>query len=211
MRRLLVHEEGLEPPHLAVPEPKSGWEVPTRCQMSRSSDFENPFATFRSIWRTKWTSAPLTRGHLTHRRDLSRKLSSKSEAKAEVLLGHEARAASAPPWRVVPLQQRESKRLALQKGLAQESAKELCYGTNMAESSLSERERWALVNARLREEARQAGMETKLVQLAALMASVDDFGWRESLSDDAHVWELWTRLRNVDQATRVDATASSGE
>lgn len=81
----------------------------------------------------------------------------------------------------------------------------------MAESSLSERERWALVNARLREEAQRAGMETKLVQLAALMASVDDFGWRQSLSDDAPVWELWTRLRNVARATRVDATASSGE
>ena len=69
----------------------------------------------------------------------------------------------------------------------------------MAESVLSERERWALVNARLREEAQQAGMETKLVQLAALMASVDDFGWRESLSDDAQVWELWKRLRSVDR------------
>jgi len=88
---------------------------------------------------------------------------------------------------------------------------DLCYRTGMAESSLSERERWALVNARLRDEARQAGMETKLVQLAALMASVDDFGWREALSDDAHVWELWTRLRNVERAMRVDATASSRE
>src|SRR5688572_5295473 len=52
---LLVHEEGLEPPHLAVPEPKSGSEVPKCCQLSRSSDFENPFATFGSNWRPKWT------------------------------------------------------------------------------------------------------------------------------------------------------------
>lgn len=78
----------------------------------------------------------------------------------------------------------------------------------MAESVLSESERWALVNARLRDEAQQAGMESKMVQLAALMASVDDFGWREALSDDGQVWELWKRLRNVDQAL-VDATASS--
>lgn len=78
----------------------------------------------------------------------------------------------------------------------------------MAESVLSERERWALVNARLRDEAQQAGMETKMVQLAALIASVDDFGWRESPSDDAQVWELWTRLRSVDRSMVV-ATASS--
>jgi hypothetical protein len=28
-----VHEEGLEPPHLAVPEPKSGWRVSKRRHM----------------------------------------------------------------------------------------------------------------------------------------------------------------------------------
>jgi hypothetical protein len=28
-----VNEEGLEPPHLAVPEPKSGWRVAKRRQM----------------------------------------------------------------------------------------------------------------------------------------------------------------------------------
>jgi len=80
----------------------------------------------------------------------------------------------------------------------------------MAESALPERERWALVNARLRDEAQQAGMETKMVQLAALMASVDDFGWRESLSDDARVRELWKRLRSVDRSM-IAATASSGK
>jgi hypothetical protein len=57
-------------------------------------------------------------------------------------------------------------------------------------------QRWALVNARLREEAIGASFETKFTQLASLMASVDDFGWRQQLEeDDGRVRELWMRLR----------------
>lgn len=37
-------------------------------------------------------------------------------------------------------------------------------------------ERWRLVQERLQQESRAADDETKLVQLEALMASVDDFG-----------------------------------
>ena len=70
-----------------------------------------------------------------------------------------------------------------------------CYGSTVSDSALSERARWAMVATRLREEARGASPEAKLTQLASLMASVDDFGWREALSDDAHVWQLWNRLR----------------
>ena len=42
----LVHQEGLEPPRLAAPEPKSGWRV-SRCrEMSRIAEFAPRFATF---------------------------------------------------------------------------------------------------------------------------------------------------------------------
>ena len=63
-------------------------------------------------------------------------------------------------------------------------------------SELSPTERWALVAERLRAEARESTDEDKLTQLASLMASVDDFGWREQLSvDDDRVRDLWARLR----------------
>lgn len=65
-----------------------------------------------------------------------------------------------------------------------------------APPALSLTQRWALVSARLGEEARSAGYEHKLVQLAALMASVDDFGWREALGEeDDRVRAIWARLR----------------
>lgn len=74
----------------------------------------------------------------------------------------------------------------------------------MAQSTpLAERERWQLVNTRLRDEAREADMDTKLTQLASLMASVDDFGWRDALSDDTEVWQLWARLRGLGQFTTI--------
>jgi hypothetical protein len=81
----------------------------------------------------------------------------------------------------------------------------------MAQSSpLAERERWQLVNTRLRDEAREADMDTKLTQLASLMASVDDFGWRDALSDDTEVWQLWARLRGLGQLPpSAEAKASS--
>jgi hypothetical protein len=58
--------------------------------------------------------------------------------------------------------------------------------------------RWELVNERLREQAAEATLEEKLEQLASLMASVDDFGWRKRLEeDDDRVRGLWVRLRTA--------------
>jgi hypothetical protein len=54
------------------------------------------------------------------------------------------------------------------------------------------------VNRRLREEARSATSETKLEQVASLLASVDDFGWRDALAaEDECVRGLWGRLRTA--------------
>lgn len=59
-------------------------------------------------------------------------------------------------------------------------------------------ERWRLVQERLQQESRAADDETKLAQLDALMASVDDFGWRSALDDeDDRVRRLWCKLRQV--------------
>jgi hypothetical protein len=56
--------------------------------------------------------------------------------------------------------------------------------------------RWKLVNERLREQAMDATLEEKLEQLASLMASVDEFGWRKQLEEgDDRVRDLWVRLR----------------
>lgn len=66
----------------------------------------------------------------------------------------------------------------------------------VAHAPLSPAGRWALVGERLRKEARATDIETKLVQTASLMASVDDFGWRKALGrEDEQVRALWTRLR----------------
>ncbi len=43
----VVHEAGLEPPHLAVPEPKSGWRVSKRCETERKPGFRGA-ARYRS-------------------------------------------------------------------------------------------------------------------------------------------------------------------
>jgi hypothetical protein len=40
-----VHEEGLEPPRLAAPEPKSGWRVSSCREMDRTGRFAVQFAT----------------------------------------------------------------------------------------------------------------------------------------------------------------------
>jgi hypothetical protein len=59
-------------------------------------------------------------------------------------------------------------------------------------------QRWALVEARLAEEATIADDETKFAQLEALMESVDDFGWRAALAEeDDRVRQIWCRLRQV--------------
>lgn len=60
---------------------------------------------------------------------------------------------------------------------------------------LAHQDRWRLVEAREIEELRSASVEHKLTQVAALMASVDAFRWREGLADDRPVWDRWQRLR----------------
>jgi len=60
---------------------------------------------------------------------------------------------------------------------------------------LQAQRRWAIVNQVDHEAARQATLEEKLDALERLMQSVDDFGWRHALDDDAIVRERWSRLR----------------
>ena len=57
------------------------------------------------------------------------------------------------------------------------------------------RRRWAAVAARSREEQVASTLEQKLDELEMLMLSVDDFGWRSSLDDDAPVRARWAKLR----------------
>jgi hypothetical protein len=60
------------------------------------------------------------------------------------------------------------------------------------------KKRWALANARDVEELRRTPPETKLRQLAALMASIDAMGWRESLEAEAEqVRARWRLLRKA--------------
>lgn len=66
------------------------------------------------------------------------------------------------------------------------------------EQAAAYRQRWALVNQAEREELRATSMDEKFRQLAALMASVDDFGWREALEEEEEQGrEIWRRLREV--------------
>lgn len=56
--------------------------------------------------------------------------------------------------------------------------------------------RWKAANAAEREELRATPIETKLRQLAAMMASVKSFGWDESLqAEEIEVRKRWGRLR----------------
>ncbi len=55
-----------------------------------------------------------------------------------------------------------------------------------------------MVRQRLAREAARATYDEKLAQLESLMASVDDFGWREKLgADDDRVRALWMKLRRA--------------
>jgi len=54
---------------------------------------------------------------------------------------------------------------------------------------------WAAVAARAREEQAASTLGQKLDELEKLMLSVDDFGWRSSLDDDAPVRARWAKLR----------------
>jgi hypothetical protein len=59
------------------------------------------------------------------------------------------------------------------------------------------RKRWQKVNARQVEELRNTSIELKFRQLAALMASVDAFGWRQALAEgEGEVRERWKLLRS---------------
>jgi hypothetical protein len=56
-------------------------------------------------------------------------------------------------------------------------------------------QRCALVAERQRAEAQAATIEQKLDAVEALMLSIDDFGWREALDDDAPIRARWILLR----------------
>ena len=64
------------------------------------------------------------------------------------------------------------------------------------EELLLSKQRWSLVNEREQEAARLLTPEEKLDELEQLMQSIDDFGWRVLLDDDAPVHERWNRLRH---------------
>ena len=58
--------------------------------------------------------------------------------------------------------------------------------------------RWEKVNRAEREELQNTSPIEKLRQLAALMASVDAFSWREALADEeADARTRWIRLRKA--------------
>ncbi|HEY1858836.1 MAG TPA: hypothetical protein VGG61_00670 [Gemmataceae bacterium] len=60
--------------------------------------------------------------------------------------------------------------------------------------------RWRLVNEFEKKELRRTSLETKLRQLAALMASAKEMGWDEVLAraqGEREVWERWQRLRKA--------------
>lgn len=60
------------------------------------------------------------------------------------------------------------------------------------------RERWKTVNAAEREELLKTPVMRKLLQLAALMASVKPMGWTEALAaEEAEVRDRWSRLRKA--------------
>jgi hypothetical protein len=71
---------------------------------------------------------------------------------------------------------------------------------------LRAKQRWALVNARAENEARRATIEEKLDEIERLMLSIDDFGWRAALDDDACVRARWNRLQN--KLGRIEAAES---
>jgi hypothetical protein len=66
------------------------------------------------------------------------------------------------------------------------------------EEALAYKEGYEAVNAREIEELRSMSDAEKLSQLAALMASVDQMGWREALAaEEEEVRELWIRLKRA--------------
>ena len=66
------------------------------------------------------------------------------------------------------------------------------------EEALAFQARWRLVSEAELEELRATSPETKLRQLAALMASVEPMGWTEALqAEEQEVRERWIRLRKA--------------
>lgn len=58
--------------------------------------------------------------------------------------------------------------------------------------------RWEAVNAAEREELRTTPIARKFQQLAALMASVSQFGWADKLAEEeTEVRDRWNRLRRI--------------
>lgn len=70
--------------------------------------------------------------------------------------------------------------------------------TMTKEEALAYKERYEAVNALDIEELRSMSDAEKLSQVAALMASVDQMGWREALAaEEEEVRELWVRLKRA--------------
>lgn len=66
------------------------------------------------------------------------------------------------------------------------------------EEALAYKEGYDAVNAIEIEELRSMSDEEKLFQVAALMASVDQMGWRQALAaEEEEVRELWVRLKRA--------------
>lgn len=66
------------------------------------------------------------------------------------------------------------------------------------EEALAYKERYEAVNALDIEALRSMSDTEKLSQVAALMASVDQMGWREALAaEEEEVRELWVRLKRA--------------
>ncbi len=60
------------------------------------------------------------------------------------------------------------------------------------------KKRWTRVNRAEIDELRRTPLSEKLAQLAALMASIDEFGWREELREEEEkVRQRWMRLRKA--------------
>lgn len=81
-----------------------------------------------------------------------------------------------------------------------------CYREGVADSispgaSRDYLRRFALVAERQRAAEATATLEQKLDELERLMLSIDDFGWRETLDDDAPVRARWAALRERARAS----------
>jgi hypothetical protein len=69
------------------------------------------------------------------------------------------------------------------------------------EEALAFEARWRLVNDTIIEEIRNTPLETKLLQLGALVASVYALGWDEKLRQgEADVRERWLVLKRMSNA-----------